>query len=106
MQTLEKSYYSTQEYLELEVASEERHEYIDGQIIAMTGRLPNHNQIAGNLYSALNFALRFYKSKENQWIFCDYNSPEEILSLSALDFEISLLDIYDKVDFNIDETND
>lgn len=54
----EQLYYSPEEYLELELASSDRHEYIDGQIILMTGGLPNHNQIAGNLYAALNFALR------------------------------------------------
>lgn len=54
----EQLYYSPEEYLESEVASGDRHEYINGQIILMTGGLPNHNQIAGNLYAALNFALR------------------------------------------------
>jgi Uma2 family endonuclease len=48
----EQLYYSPEEYLELEVASGDRHEYINGQIISMTGGLPNHNQIAGNLYAA------------------------------------------------------
>ncbi|NDJ25247.1 Uma2 family endonuclease [Nostoc sp. B(2019)] len=58
MQLQEQRYYSPEEYLELEVNSEERHEYIDGQIILMTGGTPNHNQIAGNFYTALNFALK------------------------------------------------
>lgn len=54
----EQRYYSPEEYLEMEVNSEERHEYIDGEIIPMTGGTPNHNQIAGNLYAALNFTLK------------------------------------------------
>ncbi len=54
----EQRYYSPEEYLELEVNSEERHEYIDGQIIRMTGGTPNHNQIAGNFSAALNFGLK------------------------------------------------
>ncbi|MEQ9482817.1 Uma2 family endonuclease [Coleofasciculus sp. F4-SAH-05] len=58
MQAQEKRYYSPEEYLELEVASEYRHDYIDGEIIPVTGGTPNHNRIAGNLYAALNFALK------------------------------------------------
>jgi Uma2 family endonuclease len=54
----EQRYYSPEEYLEMEVNSEEKHEYIDGQIILMAGGTPNHNQIGGNLYTALNFALK------------------------------------------------
>lgn len=54
----EQRSYTLQEYLEIEVNSQERNEYIDGQIIAMTGGTPNHNRIAGNLYAALNFALK------------------------------------------------
>ncbi|MFN7661321.1 MAG: Uma2 family endonuclease, partial [Dolichospermum sp.] len=54
----ETRYYSPQEYLELEVNSEIRHEYINGLIIPMTGGTPNHNQLAGNFYAMLNFALK------------------------------------------------
>lgn len=69
----EQRYYSPTEYLELEVNSEERHEYIDGQIIPMTGGTPNHNQIALNLSGALNFALkrqpyRVFVTDQRLWI--------------------------------------
>ncbi len=73
MQALEKRYYSSQEYLELEVVSDIRNEYINGEIIPMTGGLPNHNQIAGNLYAALHFALkrkpyRVFVTDQRLWI--------------------------------------
>lgn len=58
MQAQEKRYYTPEEYLELEVTSEERHEFVDGEITPMTGGTPNHNQIVGNFYAALNFALK------------------------------------------------
>ena len=58
MQLIEEKTYSPEEYLELEIASEERHEYIDGEIITVTGGTPNHNQIAVNLVGALNSALK------------------------------------------------
>jgi Uma2 family endonuclease len=56
MQT-EQLYYSPEEYLELEVASVDRHEYIDRQIILMPGGLPNHNRLSGNLNTQLNLQL-------------------------------------------------
>jgi Uma2 family endonuclease len=57
-QVEEKKYYTCEEYLELEVNSLERHEYIDGEIILMTGGTPNHSQIAINLGGTLNYVFR------------------------------------------------
>jgi Uma2 family endonuclease len=58
MQAPPKTYYSPEEYLELETAAEYRSEYHDGQIIPMAGGKPNHNQLAINLTSAINYNLR------------------------------------------------
>lgn len=183
-------YYSPEEYLEIEVKSEERHEYINGQIIPMTGGTPNHNKITGNFYAALNFALKrqpynvfvtdqrlwipqkrintypdvmvvagelefqegrkdtltnpimiaevlskstksydrdekfaayrtigsfqeyllidqykihveqYSKTDNNRWIFTEYEDADVTISLASIYFEISLFDIYDKVDFD------
>ncbi len=65
--------YSPEEYLELEIPSEEKHEYIDGEIRLMPGGTPNHNQAIGNLYAALNFALkrkpyRVFFTDQRLWI--------------------------------------
>jgi Uma2 family endonuclease len=188
-----KQYYSPEEYLELEVNSEERHEYIDGQIIPMTGGTPNHNQIAGNFYAPLSFAIKpqpyrvyvtdqrlwipnrgihtypdvmivktpleykegrrdtlinpvfiaevlskstksydkdekfaayrtipsfqeyvlidqykmhveqYFKTENNKWIFSEYEDGDVILSLASVSFQITLADIYDQVDFNVEE---
>ncbi|MFP4133467.1 MAG: Uma2 family endonuclease [Halothece sp.] len=49
-QPLEKKQYTAQEYLELEVNSEQRHEFVNGEIIPMAGGTPNHNRIIGNFY--------------------------------------------------------
>jgi Uma2 family endonuclease len=46
----EKRYYTLEEYLELEEQAEYRSEYLDGEIIPMTGGTTNHNKIAGNFY--------------------------------------------------------
>ncbi|MGB8698522.1 MAG: Uma2 family endonuclease [Thermosynechococcaceae cyanobacterium] len=58
MQAIEQRHYTPEEYLELETAAEYKSEYIDGQIIPMTGGSTNHNRIALNLSSDLNMAFR------------------------------------------------
>lgn len=54
----ENKTYTTQEYLEIEIVSETRSEYRNGEIISMTGGTPNHNDISGNLYALLKSALK------------------------------------------------
>lgn len=41
--------YSTEEYLEFERKSAERHEFVDGEILAMAGESKNHSTIGINL---------------------------------------------------------
>lgn len=45
----ERVRYSIEEYLELERESEERHEYLDGEIYEMAGETPAHGTICTNL---------------------------------------------------------
>ena len=49
---------TVEEYLEWEAKQELRHEYIDGEIIAMTGGSLPHNDIALNFYTALRPHVR------------------------------------------------
>ncbi len=49
--------YTLEEYLELDRTSEERYEYFDGEIFAMTGGSLNHNLIVGNLLARLHQQL-------------------------------------------------
>ncbi|MEG3900351.1 MULTISPECIES: Uma2 family endonuclease [unclassified Microcoleus] len=65
LQTTEKDYCTEEQYLALEETAEYKSEYLDGEIIPMTGGSTNHNQIAGNLYIALTLALK----KRNYRIF-------------------------------------
>lgn len=197
MQSQAQLYYSPEEYLALETDAEHKSEYHDGQIVPMAGGTPNHNQIAGNLYASLNFALkgqpyrvfigdmrlwipqqrytypdimvvsgqlefaegrkdtitnpsiiievlsestenydrgekfRLYrtiptfqeyiliaqsemhveqysktensKTATNQWLFSEYDGENAILALTTIQFQISLSDIYDKVEFDLEE---
>ena len=54
----EKKDYTREEYLEFELNSIERHEYVNGEIISMTGGTPDHNEIASILNAALRVSLR------------------------------------------------
>ncbi|MDB9537105.1 Uma2 family endonuclease [Dolichospermum planctonicum CS-1226] len=189
----ETPYYSPQEYLELEVKSEIRHEYINGLIIPMTGGTPNHNQLALNFSGTLNYLLKrqpyqvfvtdqrlwipsrkihtypdimvvktpleyqegrtdtlvnpvmiaevlskstkgydrdekfaayrtittlqeyilidqytmhieqYCKTDNNQWIFSEFTDGNVNLNLASISCQMTLSDIYDKVDFNIQE---
>jgi Uma2 family endonuclease len=57
----EKKYYTPEEYLKLEINSQERHEYIDGDVVLRAGGMPNHNRIIRiilNIAAALNFLLK------------------------------------------------
>ncbi|MDJ1179886.1 Uma2 family endonuclease [Roseofilum sp. BLCC_M91] len=192
MQVEKTKTYTPEEYLEQEVNSDERHEYMDGEIILMTGGMPNHNLIAGNLFATLNFCLkrqpyfvfvtdqrlwipekriytypdvmviqgelelqegrkdtltnpiliaevlsqstqgydrgqkfqayrtipslqeyllidqytmqveRYYRTEVNQWVLSEYSQPESVIQLNSIPGEISLVDLYDKVDFQRD----
>jgi Uma2 family endonuclease len=49
---------SVQDYLAAEDASEVRHEYLGGLVYAMAGETRAHNQIVGNLYTAIRQHLK------------------------------------------------
>jgi len=72
-QALEQRTYSREEYLEFELASEERHEYVNGEIRLMTGGTPDHNEIVSNLLVALKLQLkeepyRIFVTDQRLWI--------------------------------------
>ena len=54
----EHPYMSVEEYLERELDSQLRHEYVEGHVYAMAGASDDHNRIAGNIFSFLHSALR------------------------------------------------
>ncbi|MDY6990989.1 MAG: Uma2 family endonuclease [Cyanobacteriota bacterium] len=189
MQIQQQKNYTPTEYLNFEVNSQQRHEYINGEIIPITGGTPNHNQISLNFSAALNFSLKsqsyrvfvadqrlwipnksiytypdvmvtsgdlqlqtgrkdtiinpliiaevlsnstrnydkdekfaayrtiptfqeyllidqyamqveqYYKTAQKQWIFSEYNEASETISLNSISFQITMADIYNKVEF-------
>ena len=65
--TADTKIYTPEEYLALEVESEVRHEYLNGEIREMAGGTTNHNEIITNLCVALKPRLR----KENYRLFTE-----------------------------------
>ena len=53
-----KQKYTIEEYLEMEEAATEKHEYYQGEIFAMSGAKDAHNLITGNLYFHLRSKLK------------------------------------------------
>ena len=51
-------HYTPEEYFAFETQSEERHEYFDGEILAMAGCTKSHNLITQNFTLALPGSLR------------------------------------------------
>ncbi|HLM02731.1 MAG TPA: Uma2 family endonuclease [Pyrinomonadaceae bacterium] len=58
MSAIPKTKMSPEEYLEFERKSEEKHEYFDGEIFAMSGAKWNHNVIAWNIGGELRQKLK------------------------------------------------
>jgi Uma2 family endonuclease len=56
-QTKEKIY-TAEEYLQLEITTDNRNEYRNGEIVPMTGGMPNHNEIASIFNAILRFGLK------------------------------------------------
>ena len=50
--------YTVEEYLALEREAEERHEYLDGQIVLIAGESPEHGDICSNLVIRLGTQLQ------------------------------------------------
>lgn len=53
-----KRYFTIEEYLEMEDAATEKHEYYKGEIFAMSGAKLNHNRIIANLIYAMKSQLK------------------------------------------------
>lgn len=57
MATAPLSRLSAEEYLVQERRSAERHEFLGGEVFAMTGASRRHNLVAGNVFAALHAQL-------------------------------------------------
>ena len=55
---------SVEQYLKEEELSDIRHEFVDGQVFAMTGASEAHNVIGGNLHALLHAKMRGFPHVE------------------------------------------
>lgn len=58
MSSQTKPNYTPQEYLAFERSSQQRHEYFNGEIFAMSGASERHNLITGNVFASLHTQMR------------------------------------------------
>lgn len=49
------------------------------------------------------YVAQYFKQEDGQWLFNDYGGGEAVLKLASVDFEISFQDLYERVDFELDE---
>lgn len=95
-----KSYFTPQEYLDLDRQSERKSEYIDGQIVAMTGASRAHNLIVTNIVRELSLQLKgrpceLYASDMKVRVPStgDYAYPDAVVVCGKPQFEDSHVDI-------------
>ena len=86
--------YTPEEYLRQEIESDRRHEYINGDIVPMTGGTPDHNQILLNLAGTLNLRLvdqpyRVFAADQRLWIpnAKIYTYPDIMVVQGALSYQ-------------------
>ena len=84
-QIVQNKIYTSEAYLEMELKSPERHEYVNGEIRLMTGGTPEHNKIVGALHALLWFSLRSkpydtYVTDQRLWIpACGNNTYPDVM---------------------------
>ena len=53
-----RPHYTLQEYLDFERSSQQKHEYLNGEVFAMGGASERYNLIVGNIFATLHAQLR------------------------------------------------
>ncbi|MDB9510542.1 Uma2 family endonuclease [Kamptonema animale CS-326] len=91
---VETKTYTAEEYLEAEINSQDRHEFINGEIVLMTGGTPNHNEITSNFIVALKVALkgkpyRTFITDQRLWVpqFNNYSYPDVMVVANPIELQ-------------------
>ena len=91
---VETKTYTAQEYLELEVNSVERHEFINGEIVLMAGGAPNHNEITSILNAILRVSLKgkpysIFSSDQRLWVpqLNNYTYPDVMVVAKPIELQ-------------------
>ena len=91
---VETKTYTAQEYLELEVNSQDRHEFINGEIVLMAGGTPNHNEITSILNAILRVSLKgkpysIFASDQRLWVpqLNNYTYPDVMVVAKPIELQ-------------------
>jgi Uma2 family endonuclease len=82
----------------VEVLSKSTQDYDRGKKFKNYRTLPSLSEYLLISQSEI-YIEQFSKTPDNHWLWRTYEANEETLELKSLPFEISLLDIYEEVDF-------
>ena len=89
----------TNPLLIVEVLSKSTKNYDQGDKFTFYRSIPQFKEyvlVEQNQYQVMHYS----KTNEGEWIFREYKSEDDIVKLQHLDFEISLVDIYQDVNFD------
>ncbi len=105
-----------EEYLAFERKATTKHEYLNGQIVAMSGASFAHNFITVNIATSLfehyqqivslkdyilisqdEVRVEHYCCQESKWLQTEFQGLEDVLSLLSIGCELRLSDIYRRV---------
>jgi Uma2 family endonuclease len=91
---VETKTYTAQEYLEAEVNSLDRHEFINGEIVLMAGDTPNHNEITSILNAILRVSLKgkpysIFASDQRLWVpqLNNYTYPDVMVVAKPIELQ-------------------
>ena len=91
---VETKTYTAQEYLEAEVNSVDRHEFINGEIVLMAGGTPNHNEITSILNAILRVSLKgkpysIFESDQRLWVpqLNNYTYPDVMVVAKPIELQ-------------------
>ena len=91
---VETKTYTAQEYLEAEVNSQDRHEFINGEIVLMAGGTPNHNEITSILNAILRVSLKgkpysIFASDQRLWVpqLNNYTYPDVMVVAKPIELQ-------------------
>lgn len=120
IKAIDDKIYTVDEYIQLDEASDIRHEFINGLLYDMSGNSDIHNEMVGNLYFLLRNLLSVSKNKlyfeqvkvkiqgENHYYYPDVfvtNHPDDLQNKYIKQFPILLIEVlsdskrkYDTID--------
>ena len=91
---VETKTYTAQEYLEAEVNSQDRHEFINGEIVLMAGGTPNHNEVTSILNAILRVSLKgkpysIFASDQRLWVpqLNNYTYPDVMVVAKPIELQ-------------------